>query len=318
MSEFKEIFKKVNGIEKLKEFARSKVLLFSLAITGLLGTNRKSLEIVRLAVENKIYRRLKRQNAGFIKDFVERTKNEELEHHHRNTIWTIWLQGIDQAPFIVQKCIGSIRRNIPDREIVVITEDNYSDYVSFPEHIMRKYHEGIISKVHFADLLRIELLCKYGGTWLDGTVFVSSLKENHSFYLDSNLFLFQILKPGLDGHCSSISSWMMTASSNQRIMLLVRELLHNYWKTHDRAEDYFILHDFFQMSIETYPEDWQKVVPVSSEMPHVLLLRLFDVYDEKIWEQVCDITPFHKLSYKYDTSDELKEGTYFNKIIKGS
>ncbi len=316
MGEFSEIFKKVNGWGKLQEYSKSHVLGFALAETALLGTSRKSLEIVRLAVQNKIYKRLKKQNSQFIKDFVRDHMTQPRNQEHRKTVWTIWLQGMNEAPAIVQRCYASMKKNIKNREIVVITEDNYSDYVTFPDFIMEKYRSGVISKVHFADLLRIELLTKYGGTWLDGTVFCSEVIPGlHDFYLDSDLFLFQNLKPGLDGHSASISSWMITASANQNIMLLTRALLHNYWKTHNYAVDYFILHDFFQMAIEAYPEEWERVVPVSNSQPHILLLRLFEQYDEQVWKSVSSVTPFHKLSYKYPKENEQIAGTYYDVLI---
>lgn len=316
MSEFKEIFKKVNGWNQLREYRKAHVLGFALIETAILGTSKKSLEIVRIAVQNKIYQRLKKQNAKLVEEFVNK-HTAQKKHEHRKTIWTIWLQGMDKAPDMVQKCYASIKENIADREIVVITEDNYSNYVKFPDYIMKKYKSGIISKVHFADLLRVELLTKYGGTWLDGTVFCSKMIQgNHDFYLDSDLFLFQDLKPGLDGHAAAISSWMITASSNQNIMLLTRKLLHNYWKTHNYAVDYFILHDFFQMALEAYPEEWKKVVPISNSIPHILLLRLFDKYDEQIWNTVSAITPFHKLTHKYDLDNEKIAGTYYDVLLK--
>lgn len=316
MSEFSEIFKKVQGWEQLKSFAKSRVLLFSLAETALLGTSKKSLEIVRLAVQNKVYRRLARKYRNQIADFVAQHPTQ-AETSHRKTIWTCWLQGMENAPRIVQFCYQSVVECMPDREVVVITEDNFSDYVSFPDYILDKYKAGMITKVQFSDLLRIELLCKYGGTWLDGTVFCSGLIDGmHDFYLDSDLFLFQNLKPGLDGHCTSISSWMMTASSEQNIMLLVRALLHEYWRTHDFAVDYFILHDFFQMAIEAYPDEWKKVIPISNSIPHVLLLRLFNSYNDDIWNTIKSITPFHKLSYKLNSDDYNIEGTFYKEILE--
>ena len=54
MKEFKKIFKKVNGIEILKQYCMAHVILFSLLETAILGLSRKSLEIVRLAVDNRI------------------------------------------------------------------------------------------------------------------------------------------------------------------------------------------------------------------------------------------------------------------------
>lgn len=314
MDEFKKIFAKVNGTQQLKQYAKAHVLLFALTETALLGLSRKALEIVRLAVNYKVYSRIRKKNQSFVQEFVEKNDFKNVEHSHRNTVWTSWLQGMDQAPYIVQKCYESMRANITNKEIIVITEENYSEFVQFPEYIIEKYTKGIISKVQFSDLLRIELLAKYGGTWLDGTVYCSNIPKQE-YILESNLFLFQNLKPGLDGHSVSISSWLMTASTNNPIIMLTRALLHNHWKTHDYAVDYFILHDFFQMAIEAYPEEWAKVVPFSNSTPHILLLRLFDQYDEKIWKSVCDMTSFHKLSYKFDSSQTQISGTYYDNLF---
>lgn len=318
MSEFKKIFKKVGGWDVLKQYVKAHVLVFALFETLLLGFSKKSLEIVRLAVQNKIYQRLKRKNAKLIHDFVKKNSIQK-KNEHRKTIWTIWLQGISEAPLIVRKCHESMQKCFSEWEIVVITEDNFSDYITFPDYIMEKYEKGNISRTHFADLIRLELLSKYGGTWLDGTVYCSEfINDKHDFYLNSDLFLFQNLKPGLDGHCSSISSWMITASAGQNIILLTRELLHNYWKTHNFAVDYFILHYFFQMAIDVYPEEWKKVIPVSNSVPFVLLLRLFDRYDENIWKVAKEMTCFHKLTFKF--SEEEKEslkvkGTYYDALL---
>ena len=71
MSEFSKIFKKVNGTQVLQQYAKSHVLGFALAETALLGFSKKSLEIVRLAVNNRVYSKLKKKNKKFIETFVE-------------------------------------------------------------------------------------------------------------------------------------------------------------------------------------------------------------------------------------------------------
>ncbi|MGN1157359.1 MAG: capsular polysaccharide synthesis protein [Agathobacter sp.] len=316
MGEFSRVFKKVGGKQVLKQYAKSHVLLFALAETVLVGFSKKSLEIVRLAVSNRIFQKLKKKNMLFIKEFVANHDVQIEEKKHANIIWTIWLQGMDQAPEVVQKCYASMKENIQDKEIIVITEDNYSNYVQFPDYIMEKYKKGIISKVHFADLLRIELLANHGGTWLDGTVYCSGpIRDEQRYILDADLFLYQTLKPGLDGMCSCISSWLMTASTGNPIILLTRSLLHNYWKNYDYAVDYFILHNFFQMAIEAYPEEWNKVVPFSNEIPHILLLRLFEEYDDNMWNVIKHMTPFHKLTYKFDDKQRDLKNTYYSILL---
>ncbi len=316
MNKFMKLFKKVNGKEQLKQYARAHVLIFALFQTLILGLSKKSLEIVRLSANNKLYRRLVRKNKKYIAESKKKIDNIKTEKKHANIIWTIWLQGMDNAPDIVKCCYESMKRNIPDKEIIVITEDNYKDYVQFPQYIMDKYHKGIISKVHFADLLRLELLAKYGGTWMDGTVYCTEKISCQNYILNSDLFLFQTLKPGLDGECRAISSWLMTASAQNPIILLTRDLLHNYWVNHNSAVDYFILHDFFQMAIETYPEEWNKVVPFSNSTPHILLLRLFEKFDGNIWNAICQQTCFHKLSHKISQDNVALENTYYKHIMK--
>ena len=314
MEKFRKIFSKVNGKEQLKQYAKAHVLLFTLMITALLGVSKKALEIVRLAINNRIYTKLRKKNQKFIAEYKKNNDFTQKPHRHSNTIWTIWLQGMENAPYIVQKCYESMCKNLSDKEIVVITEDNYQRYVNFPDYIVEKYKTGHISKVHFSDLLRVELMATHGGTWLDGTVYCSE-SPKQKYILDSDLFLFQHLKPGLDGHCTAISSWLITASTNNPIIMLTRALLHNYWETHDYAIDYFILHYFFQMSIEAYPEEWNKVVPFNNSTPHILLLRLFEPYDGKTWESVKEQTPFHKLSYKFDKKNIDIKGTYYDVLF---
>jgi len=267
-----------------------------------------------LAVNNRIYKKIRKKYRNFIREYIQKNPAQTCRQKHNPVIWTIWLQGMDHAPKIVQQCYASMQQHITDRPIVVITEDNYRNYVTFPDYIMEKYEKGMISKVHFSDLLRVELLAQHGGTWLDGTVFCSD-KPFQPYILDSELFMFQTLKPGLDGHCRRISSWLMTAHAGNPIILLTRALLHEYWRTHKYAVDYFILHNFIEMSIEAYPQVWEKVVPFSNSTPHILLLRLFEPFDAQIWEGVRAQTGFHKLSYKFSPEQAQRPQTYYTEVL---
>lgn len=313
MKQFSSLFKKAGGFETIKQYSRARVLFFAMSETAILGLSKKSLEIVRLAVTNKIVKRLRKKYRDFICDF--KMKNHSEEKIQSKKVWICWFQGMDNAPDIVKKCYASVKENFKDREIITITEENYRDYVTFPEYIQKKIDSGIISKTHMSDLLRLELLIKYGGTWIDSTVYCSG-SDIPSYILNSDLFLFQCLKPGLDGHATSISSWFVTSCTNHPILMLTRELLYNYWKSHDKMIDYFLIHDFFQLAIEAYPEEWNKVVPFSNSVPHILLLRLFQPYDENIWNATKNMTCFHKLTYKFEESESKKSGTYYDVLLR--
>lgn len=315
MKQFIAIFKKVGGKEILKQYYRAHVLVFALLQTLFLGFSKKSLEIVRLAVNNRVLCKMRKKYKGFINDYKNTHKNDIVEHKHENIVWVCWLQGMENAPTIVQKCYNSLQKNIKEKKIILLTEKNYRNYVQFPDYIQKKIDLEIIKGAHMTDLLRLNLLTTYGGTWIDATVYCSG-KEYPKYVMDSELFLFQCLKPGLDGHCGCISNWMITAASNNKILLLTQALLYKYWEEHDKLIDYFIFHDFFQMAIETYPEEWNKVIPFSNSTPHILLLRLFEQYDENIWRALKEQTCFHKLSYKFDKKELRKTNTYYKRILE--
>lgn len=315
MRKFVQLFKKVGGIEILKQYWRAHVFFFAMLETVMLGFSKKSLEIVRLAVNNRILNKLRKKYRPFIENYVKNDV-QNLEKKQSKKVWVCWLQGMENAPEMVKICYQSLQDNLHDREIVLLTEENYRDYVTFPDYIQGKIDQGIISKTHMSDLLRLELLIQYGGTWIDATVYCSG-NDYPDYMFESDLFVFQNLKPGLDGHCTRISSWFMSACSNQPILLLTRALLYDYWKKKNYMVDYFLLHDFFELAIEVYPEEWKKVVPFSNAIPHILLLRLFEEYDEKIWYAVKEMTYFHKMTYKYSKEEKNKKGTYYCKIWKG-
>lgn len=315
MNKFMQLFRKVGGWEVLKQYGRAGVLPFALAQTLLLGLSKKALEILRLAVSNRILCKLRKKYRKEIAQFRE--QNQSLPQKQSNKVWVCWLQGMEQAPMLVQRCCRSLQENLPDREIILLTEENYTQYVTFPAHITEKIASGVITRTHFSDLLRLELLINHGGTWIDATVFCSG-GEIPQYMLNAELFVFQNLKPGLDGHATSISSWFMTACTNHPILLLTRELLYSYWQKHNKMVDYFLIHDFFQLAIEAYPQLWSKVVPFSNATPHILLLRLFEAYDEGTYRAVCAQTPFHKLSYKFDQSLTEKENTFYARLMDRS
>lgn len=309
----KETFKKQGGSKLIKQYLRSGVFFTAFFQFLLLGKSRTSLEILRLSVTQKTKRKLAKKYKRTLAEFDN--NYSENEHLSSNRIWICWFQGMDNAPYIVKKCYNSVQENFPDKEIVVITSDNFTDYVDFPDYILDKWRAGMITHTHMTDLLRLELLIKYGGMWLDATVFCSDSKVPEYFF-DSDLFFFQTLKPGRDGHASYISSWLMSAKTNNRVLMATRSLLYAYWKKNKKMTDYFLLHDFFAIVLDHYPKDWRNVIPRDNAAPHVLLLRLFDEYDEGLWNAVREQTQFHKLTYKFTEADVARDDTFYSFIFK--
>ena len=315
MADLKQIFKKQGGVKLLKQYWRGGGLFTAAGQFLLLGKSRTALEILRLSTQLKAKQKLQRKFRDHLEAF-DRSFDESLPHERGDRVWICWFQGMENAPALVRKCYDSVRENMTGREIVLITGENMADYVQFPDHILEKWRSGKITNTHMTDLLRLELLIRYGGLWLDATVLCTRKEEAiPGYYFDSNLFFCQCLKPGRDGHSHLCSSWLMSAKTNHKLLMAVRELCYEYWRRYDDMIDYFLLHDFMSICLERYPEIWQNVVPVCNSTPHILLLRLFEPYNETMWKAICDQTPFHKLTYKFQPEQTGLEGTYYRKLL---
>lgn len=316
MSDFKAIWDKVGGADVVRQVFREHMATSTALAMLACGTSRKGLEIVREVMSLKLYRRIRRKMEGDLPELRERVEREYAASTvtRNDTVWTLWLQGEDEAPEIVRACIASMREHLPNRRVVVLDERTMLDGVDLPEHVLRKYETGTITRTHLSDLLRLELLTTRGGTWADATVWLSGTPS--AYVTDSDLFMYQDLKPGLDGKSLCMSSWLMTAQAPSRILLLARDLLWRYWERYDRMDDYFLVHYMLQIAIDEYPDEWRRVVPAPNSTPHVLLLRLSEPFDQDVFDGVCSQTAVHKLTYK-NLEGVPREGTYLGRILDG-
>lgn len=309
----KQIFRKQGGLKLLKQYWSGGALFTAVGEFLLLGKSRTALEILRLSATLKIKQKLKKKYEWKIKEIDK--KYQEKEHKSSNIIWMCWFQGMENAPELVRKCYDSVIKNNSDKKVIVITSENMDNYVTFPDYIQRKWNQGLITYTHMTDLLRLELLIRYGGLWIDATVLCTGSAPHYFF--DSDLFFFQTLKPGRDGHASYISSWLIEAKTNNKILIATRDLCYEYWKKNNSMWDYFLLHDFMSIVLDYYQEEWKKIIPRDNATPHELLFRLFEDFDENVWDAIKQQTPFHKLSYKFNSAQLEREGTYYKKIIAG-
>lgn len=309
-----QTLKKQGGIKLIKQYFRGGAFFTAVFELLLLGKSRTALEILRLSASLKIKQKLQKRYKKYFENF-DRNWQDDMSHISSNKVWICWFQGMEKAPHLVQKCYQSVKKNMPEREVILLTSDNMFDYIDFPEFILEKWKKGIITHTHMTDLMRLELLLKYGGLWLDATVFCSD-SQIPDYFFDSELFLFQCLKPGRDGHANYVSSWLMGAKTNNKILMATRDLCYAYWSENNSMWDYFLLHDFMSIVLDNYPEEAAKIIPRDNAAPHILLLRLFDKYDEDTWNAIKSQTKFHKLSYKFTDEQKRMKGTYYDVLFR--
>ncbi|MBR5646580.1 MAG: hypothetical protein IKX23_08090 [Treponema sp.] len=101
-------------------------------------------------------------------------------------IFFMWFQGENNLPVVIQKCLESIRKNIPDRKVIIITRENINQYADIPDYILQKVDDGSITKTFFSDIARAALLYKNGGTWADAAIYLT--KKIPSDYFDKQYY----------------------------------------------------------------------------------------------------------------------------------
>lgn len=240
---------------------------------------------------------------------------QNFSHSRSNKVWFFWMQGIEKAPDVVKACLKSLYINLTDRKIVVLESSNISDFVDLPDYINDKHEKGIISHTKFSDILRLELLIKYGGTWIDSTVFCSDSQYPREM-MDSDLFVFQRFRKGTKTF-GGLSSWFITSCTNNIILLILRDMLYEYYKRYDCEVDYFIFHLFFCMIAEYHQKEIDNMPKYSYSYPLALGSRLAEQYDASWYEKLCSYTSFHKLTYRLDRK-ALCHGTYYDVLINAN
>lgn len=310
----------------VKEFRKQGLLGYSILCSLLVDGFRdvKGKQIVYRAVKNRYLARLRRKYKPVIQKYLADNPNvNALPHVRSNKVWVCWLQGLENAPELIRKCYASMQRQLPkDRELILITQDNFRDYIELPEHILSKYESGQINMTLFSDLVRTNLLIQHGGTWMDATVFLSD-GDIPQVLLDTDLLFFQFSDPknfykvnkGFDDRCLAVSNWFITSCTNNEVLLLVRHLMYHFWQN-DVGGDFFIYHYMTQLALETYPQIWEKMPFFCGKNAFALQERMFDAYDAREWELIRRCSPIHKLSYRPLRNSTPDADSYCGMILR--
>ena len=96
----------------------------------------KILRKLRLKTVSRYFnmRRHKRITTTLSEIFEETNKStlidnsKRLDRDRNIYVWVFWWQGEDQMPELVKKCYQSLKRQLYDKKIVLITKDNINDY----------------------------------------------------------------------------------------------------------------------------------------------------------------------------------------------
>lgn len=283
------------------------------------AVERKPFKTIYSVVTAQVDGRLKERYGTMVNEPVDELSS--IEPSSERKVWFCWMQGLESAPMVVRMCYESLCRNITDREIVVVTESNWRELVELPLDIVMKYENGIIPHAHFTDLIRLELLARYGGTWIDSTVLMTdpSLmkdgEEQLKDILNADLFFFQYRKRRDEAY-RGISNWFISASAGNRLLRTLQKMLYQYWRDYDCVVEYFVFHLFFGMIAEKWQEEVLRMPYAYSVYSLYLEQKMSDKWDEQWYEELKRHACFHKLNYRVNAEAVKKVDSFHNVLTK--
>lgn len=175
-------------------------------------------------------------------DIIEKYKFKDNcgEEEDNGPIWICWWTGEDTAPVLVKQCIKSIRKSAKLHPVYFIDRNNYSDYLQIPEFILRKVNNGKMCVANFSDYLRFSLLEKYGGLWLDATIFCAKDIPEEYFQIP----MFTCKSNPIQGRYISQYRWTSFCLGGWKHSVcyqFLKEMMENYWKTEESSVDYLLV-----------------------------------------------------------------------------
>lgn len=142
-------------------------------------------------------------------------------------IWFLWFQGISEAPLVVKKCYESWQKYNPDWEVIFLDENNLKNYITFS---LPQEKRSQLSKSHQSDLIRLELLSKYGGVWADSTSLCRlGLDDWLEGYSQSGFFCFIHETRGYGW----IFNWFFAAEKSNPIVVKMNQKLTSFYRDNE-------------------------------------------------------------------------------------
>ena len=145
--------------------------------------------------------------------FKEISSDEQRPlYNYPKIIWIYW-HSADNIPEVVKICIERIRFFCPDYKINILNESNVSDFIDLPE-VPKDLPIAIV-----ADLIRLMLLEKYGGVWMDSSIFLNEdLGWVYSEIDNHDAFVFYSDECTLDESNPVTENWFIIAPENSKFI----------------------------------------------------------------------------------------------------
>lgn len=268
-------------------------------------------------------------NERNIKKFLQKNiinninKIEDGENLYKNltipknsVIWTMWWQGIDNAPDIVRACIRALQKNNPDRKVIILTKRNYHKYVHINSKIIEYLNNGNITITHFSDILRSNLLYLYGGVWVDSTVWTT--KKIKTSVFSHPFYTIKTEKYTNDPSHGRWTTFFMESQAESDLFNFVRKCFDTYCLKYNMFIDYILFDYFIALAFDNNENIRENISNVSKNNQKTFeLINDINKPKKSLNKYIDSKTYLYKLTYKKDFKQKIYgNDTIYSSIIK--
>ena len=213
-------------------------------------------------------------------------------------IWVSWWQGEDGMPLIAKKCFHRLCACRGNHNIVLITKDNYTEYIDIPQRLIEKAEAGTMKYSHLSDLLRLKLLSKYGGLWIDSTVWCSRRIDD----VYTNGMFVSLRNPPFYNWSVTTYRWagFFLGSTANAYVTALAEAMEQYLLTEKKVIHYLLI-DYLIDLLYKNVEEFRTMIdnlPLRNPNLHTLLNLLNEKFDPVVWNRLMEDTDFFKTTYR--------------------
>lgn len=240
-------------------------------------------------------------------------------------IWVFWGQGEEAMPQLVRACYKQLTTY--NSNVQLITNANINQYIDLPPIILEKVYKKNLSWAYYSDIVRNTILAKYGGLWLDATVWVPCripIEDfmKYKFFSPSDIYttnnrtirFWSNIEWNWNAWClwsNSINFPLFAYVSNMLIEIGIKEPI---------IPDYVTIDYLIYSAIRKFPatqEHIEKAKEIKSDKRHRLATIMNEEYNEKKYLELTKNNYFFKLSFRAKWHERTTEGkpTFYGRLI---
>lgn len=272
----------------------------------------------------------------WLNNYFNRNYNDIIEKHKENEtvrvsaskicIWVFWGQGEEKMPSLVKACYRQLTHY--NENVTLVTLENINNFIELPHIIYEKANTGNISWAHFSDIVRNKLLARYGGLWLDATVWVSGAIP---FERLSQVDIFSA-NGEVPSTSRSVKFWtsfeynwstwcMWSKSANNRLFAFVSEMLISIAEREKQWPDYVIQDYLIYYAYKNLPGianmlEESKAIPCYKRNELANIMN--NEFNEDKYKELTKEDFVFKLSFRTNWKRKTKDGkqTFYGKILE--